>query len=187
MMHRVPEFVPHRSGVFALKNDRRKIVYVSWTQNLQKRSHAMSHMLLRHDRWLQHPKKIQPYWPIRDLPKHKSSEFIFVVERIVSPMPTLALQEVNKVQRRYQRQGYKIVSGNRATTGMVRVEGRKMRLAEAVREYSDDDYLTVYRRLERGWTTEQALGLEKPDPRWHTPKQKLRKQREKERYEMRVA
>jgi len=141
-------------------------------------------MLLRYDRWLRNPKKIQPYWPIRALPRHASKEFIFIVEAIVAT-PMRALEEVNRIQRKYQRLGFRIVGGNRATTGMVRVEGRKLRLAEAVRDYSDDDYITVYRRLERGWTVEQALGMEKPDPRWHMPKQKLRKQRERERYELR--
>ena len=35
-----------------------------------------------------------------------------------------------------------------------------MTLADAVRDYSDVKYLTVYRRVERGWTIRQALGLE---------------------------
>jgi hypothetical protein len=187
MMLRDPEFIPLRAGVFALVNERRRYAYVSYTQNLQKRSHSMSHMLLQYDKWLSKPKKIQPYWPIRDLPKHRSSEFSFVVESADSGLPTKALEEVTRVQRKYQRQGYRIVSGHRAATGMVRVEGRRMRLADAVRDYSDEDYITVYRRLQRGWTVEQALGLEPPAPRWHIARQKMRKQRERERYEMRAA
>jgi len=187
MMFRDPEFMPPKPGVFALRNDRRRVVYISWTQNLQKRSHSMSHMLLQYDRWLKSPKKkLVPYWPIRDLPKYQSKEFTFVVES-TAPLPTQALYGVVKVQQKYERKGYRIISGHRAVSGMVRVDGRRVKLAEAVREYSDDDYLTVYRRLQRGWTVEQALGIEKPDPRWHTPKQKLRKQRERERYEMRLA
>src|SRR5262245_10020099 len=113
MMTRVPEFVPLSAGVFALKNERRKVVYVSWTQNLQKRSHSMSHMLLQYDEWLRstekrHPSvagsararrhaKTMPYWPIRGLPKHASKEFTFVVEGADRALPTKALEEVNRV------------------------------------------------------------------------------------------
>jgi len=198
MMIRDPEFVPLQPGVFALKNERRKVVYVSWTQNLQKRSHSMSHMLLQYDKWLASTKpgprggavrpKTMPYWPIRDLPKHPSSEFVFKVEwSAVTHLPTHALQEVNRVQKKYQKLGYAIVTGHRATTGLVRVYGRRMKLSDAVRECSDEDYLTVYRRLQRGWTVEQSLGLEPPSPRWHKVKQKMRKAREKEWYEARAA
>jgi hypothetical protein len=93
------------------------------------------------------------------------------------------LGEVQKLQERYKRRGYKIVSGHRAASGMVRLEGRLMKLSEAVATYSDDAYLTVYRRLQRGWSVRQALGLDPPAPRWHTPKQAARRQRAQARAE----
>jgi hypothetical protein len=187
MMLRNPEFVPLKAGVFALCNDRRRVVYVSWTQNLQKRSHSMSHMLLQYDRWTKRGRGPMPYWPIRGLPKYRSGEFIFRVESTGVSLPVRVLEEVARVHRKYQRLGYQIVGGHRIASGKVRIDGKQMSLADAVRDYSDDDYLTVYRRLQRGWTIEQALGIEPPDPRWHKPKQRLRKERERERYEMRAA
>jgi hypothetical protein len=61
---------------------------------------------------------------------------------------------------------------------MVTINGKKLTLADAVREYSKVKYLTAYRRIERGWTARQALGLEPPAPRWHRPKQEERRARE---------
>jgi hypothetical protein len=178
MMVRFPEFIPLSAGVFALANERRKFVYVSYTQNLQKRSHSMSHMLLQYDAWLAKPKKVAPYWPIRDMPKRPSGEFIFVA---VPYRGADALGEVQKLQDKYRRRGYKIISGHRAASGMVRLEGRLMKLSAAVEQYSDEAYLTVYRRLQRGWSVRQALGLDPPAPRWHTTKQQARRARAAER------
>jgi hypothetical protein len=193
MMVRYPEFIPLSAGVFALANERRKFVYVSFTQNLQKRSHSMSHMLLQYDGWLASsnptPKgagkpaparraKTMPYWPIRDMPKRPSDEFIFVA---VPYRGADALGEVERLQDKYRRRGYKIIAGHRAASGMVRLEGRLMKLSAAVAAYSDEAYLTVYRRLQRGWSVRQALGLDPPAPRWHTAKQQARKARAAER------
>jgi hypothetical protein len=188
MMVRFPEFIPLSAGVFALANERRKFVYVSYTQNLQKRSHSMSHMLLQYDGWLASHSEVRgggrakgrtmPYWPIRDMPKRPSDEFIFVA---VPYRGADALGEVQKLQDKYRRRGYKIIAGHRAASGMVRLEGRLMKLSAAVEAYSDEAYLTVYRRLQRGWSVRQALGLDPPAPRWHTTKQAARKARAAER------
>lgn len=184
MMLRFPEFVPLRAGVFALVNERKKYAYISFTQNLQKRSHSMSHMLLQYDQWLAKPKKAQPYWPIRDMPKRPSDEFCFFAHPYSGPDP---LAEVHALQAKYERKGYKIVAGHRAASGVVRLNGKLMKLADAVADHSDVAYLTVYRRLQRGWTVRQALGLDPPSPRWHTGKQHERKVREARRASERAA
>jgi len=176
MMFREPDDIPLKPGVFALINRKRRFAYVSYTGNLQKRSHSMSHMLLSHD----HDPKV--YWPIRDLPKHPSDEYTFRVERLDERHDgENSLAAVANIQKRYMAKGYKIVSGHRATSPTVTLDGRKMTLAEAVRDYSQVKYLTAYRRIERGWTVRQALGLEPPAPRWHHAKQQERRERERER------
>lgn len=178
MMFREPDDIPLKPGVFALVNRRRKFAYVSYTGNLQKRSHSMSHMLLSHDG---NPKI---YWPIRDLPKHPSDEFTFRVERLDQKHDgDNSLAAVANVQKRYIAKGYRIITGHRATSPMVTLEGRKMTLADAVRDYSTVKYLTAYRRIERGWTVKQALGIDPPAPRWHKHKQAERRQREAARAE----
>lgn len=176
MMYREPDVIPLAAGVFALINRKRRFAYVSYTSNLQKRSHSMSHMLLAHDA---DPKV---YWPIKDLPKHPSDEFTFKVMVEGSfAHPNKAAEAVAAAQRKFVRKGYRLIAGQRATNPMVTLRGKRMTLADAVRETGKVKYLTAYRRLERGWTVEQALGLEPPAPRWHQGKQADRKAREAER------
>jgi len=176
MMYRQPDEIPLQPGVFALVNTKRRFAYVSYTGNLQKRSHSMSHMLLSHDA------DPNVYWPIRDLPKHPSDEYTFKVERLDSKHDgESSLSAVANVQKRYMAKGYRIVSGHRATSPTITLEGRKMTLADAVRDYSKSKYLTVYRRIERGWSIKAALGLEKPAPRWNHKLQEERRERQAQR------
>ena len=76
MMWRDPDEIPLQPGVFALVNKKRRFAYDSYTSNLQKRSHSMSHMLVGRDA------DPRSYWPIRDLPKHPSDEYVFRVMRV---------------------------------------------------------------------------------------------------------
>jgi hypothetical protein len=117
------------------------------------------------------------YWPIKDLPKHPSDEFVFMVMRTKDVTEDNAMAVVAQVQKQFAAKNYKIIDGQRAASPMVTLNGKKLTLAEAVRDYSKVKYLTAYRRLERGWTVEQALGLEPPAPRWHHGKQAERRAR----------
>lgn len=170
MMDREPPYVPAAAGVFALLNRKRRFAYVAYTSSLQKRSHSLAHMLASHDR---DPKS---YWPIRDLPKHPSDEFSFVV-LADAVKPDQSLGAVAVAQKAFAAKSYRIVGGHRAAAPLITFGGRKISLAVAVREHSDVVYITAYRRLMRGWTPRQALGLDPPDPRWHRQKQEERKAR----------
>jgi hypothetical protein len=175
VLYREPEFVPHLPGVFALVNRKRRYAYISFTTNLQKRSHSLSHMLVRRD------EDPNTYWPIRDLPKHPSDEHVFMVMKSKDITEANALAAVAAVERQFAQRGYKLIEGNRAASPTITLNGKKMTLAEAVSGHSKAKYLTVYRRLERGWTVEEALGLVPPAPRWHIGKQAERKAREAKR------
>lgn len=176
MMFREPAVVPLKRGVFALVNKKRRFAYIAFTSNLQKRSHSMSHMLLAQD------KSKKAYWPIKDLPKHPSDEFTFVVERQKGVTNENSMAQVALVQRAYQGKGYKVIDGQRSASPMVTYKGKKMSLVDAIKASgSKVKYLTAYRRLERGWSVEQALGLEAPAPRWHKKAQAERRAREAER------
>lgn len=174
MMYREPDVIPLSPGVFALLNRKRRFAYVSYTGNLQKRSHSMSHMLLSYDA------DTKSYWPIKDLPKHASDEYTFKV-MATGTKDVDALASIATAQRKFMSKGYRIIGGQRAASPMVTLKGRRMTLADAVREHSKVKYLTAYRRLERGWTIEQALGIDAPAPRWHQQKQAERKAREADR------
>ena len=172
-MHRDPITILPQPGVYALVNKGRKYAYVAHTVNLQKRSHSMSHMLMNADR---KPKKT--YWAIANLPRHPSDEFTFMV--LAMPVPKReAGSALQTAQRSLRAKGYRIVEGNQRNQTVV-WHGRAMPLTEALRvSGSTAKYLTAWRRIERGWTVEQALGLEEPDPRWDTNKAKERKDRAK--------
>lgn len=172
MLYREPENVPLKPGIFALVNRKRRYVYVSWTSNLQKRSHSISHMLLQQD---DNPKA---YWPLKDMPKHKSDEYVFMVMNSRTAKPENALALITNVQKQFEAKGYRIISGHRAGSPVITLAGNRITLSAAVKQTGKVKYLTAYRRLERGWTPEQALGLAPPAPRWHIQKQQARAKRE---------
>lgn len=173
MMYREPDEIPLQPGVFALLNRKRRFAYVSYTNSLQKRSHGMSHMLLNYDA------DPRCYWPIRDLPKHPSDEYVFkVMQADRRHTGDASLAAVASAQKKLLAQGFRIITGHRATSPTIVLDGRRMTLVDAVRDYSQIKYLTVFRRIERGWTLRQALGLDPPAPRWHRAKQAERRRRE---------
>jgi hypothetical protein len=171
MMSREPVTIPPQPGVYALVNRERKFAYVAHTVNLQKRSHSMSHMLVQADR-----KPKATYWAIAGLPRHPSDEFTFMV--LAAPVDKHdGAAAVLTAQRSLRAKGFKIIDGNRAST-MVVYKNKPMTLAEALRSANSTvKYLTAWRRVERGWSIEQALGLAAPDPRWDHTKSKERRRR----------
>lgn len=171
MMFREPVQVPAQSGVYALVNRKRRFAYVAYTGNLQKRSHSMSHMLLQQDQ------SKKSYWPIRNMPKHPSDEFTFLT--IIFPVtPANADEMIAKACEGFRERNYTIIEGNRMSVPMVTFKGKQMSVVEAIEaSRSKVKYLTVWRRIERGWTPEQALGLVPPAPRWDHIKQDERRRR----------
>src|SRR5215471_4188769 len=188
MMNRDPVTVLPQPGVYALVNKERKYAYVAHTVNLQKRSHSMSHMLMQADKYPPLPPVAErgnrakrrgaktTYWAIADLPRHPSDEFTFMV--LAMPVPKKdAGSAVLTAQRSLRAKGFKIIDGNRGNQTVV-YNGTPMPLAEALRlSGSNVKYLTAWRRIERGWTLMQALGLEDPDPRWNTKARAERRKR----------
>lgn len=170
MMLREPAAIPAERGVYALLNKKRRFVYVAYTKNLQKRSHSMSHMLMNYD------KSRKAYWPIRELPKHPSDEFTFAV-MARGCAPERALSAIAICQKGFTGKNYTIISGHRAGVPVITLQGRRINLTEAVRARPKLKYPTVYRRLQRGWSVRQALGLDPPDPRWDHDKQAQRRKR----------
>src|SRR5262245_1367698 len=127
MMSRIPPSIPPERGVFALLNSKRHFAYVAYTRNLQKRSHSMSHMLMNYD------KSRKAYWPIRELPKHPSDEYCFVV-LARGCAPERALHAIAIAQRGFLAKKFKVIPGHRAGTPTVKLNGRVQTLAAAVRD-----------------------------------------------------
>jgi hypothetical protein len=176
-MLREPVNIPAEPGVYALLNKKRRFAYVAFSGNLQKRSHSLSHMLLQNDATSGRAKQAKSYWPIRSLPRHDSNEYTFMV--LTTPcLPERALAAIAVAQRAFESRNYTVIEGHRAGAPMITFRGHRMTLVDALKAAGGKvKYLTAYRRLERGWSIEQALGLAPPAPRWDTDKQAERRAR----------
>jgi excinuclease UvrABC nuclease subunit len=170
-MQREPVLVPRKPGVFALVNKSKREAYVAFTSDLQKRSHSIAHML-------QNPKT---HWSIRNLGKDRAGAFTFIVvaedvEELKSP------RLVKHTEKEFLAKKYRIVEGARSTVPLVVYKGEEMPLTDAIaKSKCKAKYITVWRRLDRGWTVEQALDLEEPPVRWDPEQTRERRKRAEKR------
>jgi hypothetical protein len=167
VMQRDPVLIPRKPGVFMLLNKKRRFAYVAFTSDLQKRSHSLAHML-------QNPKT---HWSLKDLPKHPAGEFTFMVvadtinERAAARIIRAAEKEITD-------KSYRLITGSRGAVPMVVYKGEEMALVEAIAKAKCKiKYITVWRRIDRGWTIEQALGTEPPPTRWDPEQTAARRKR----------
>jgi len=167
VMQRDPTLIPRKPGVFMLINKRRRRVYVAYTSDLQKRSHSLAHMLQNQ----------KTHWSIKDLPKHPAGEFTFqVVEQDVTARS--AKKVVELAEEAAAKKGYKVVGGSRSAVPAVTWDGRTMPLTEAMKlARTKAKYITVWRRLDRGWTIAQALGVDAAPARWDPAQTRQRRRR----------
>jgi hypothetical protein len=155
VMQRDPVLIPRRSGVFILRNKKRRLAYVAFSSDLQKRSHSLAHML-------SNPKT---HWSIRDMPKHPAGEFTFSV--LSESTEEQAAKIMTAAARQISAQKYRLVGGSRAAMPTIVLNGVSLPLTDAIaRSKCKEKYITVWRRLDRGWTPEQALGIDPPPVRW---------------------
>ena len=167
VMQREPVQVPRKAGIFALINSKRRFAYVAFTTDLQKRSHSLAHML-------QNPKT---HWSIKDLPRHDPGEYLLVVLHEDTP-PERAARLVTSTQRTFVEKRYRIVTGARSAVPLVTFKGEEMPLTEAIAHSKcRAKYITVWRRLERCWTIEQALEVADPTTRWDPNAVRARRKR----------
>jgi len=167
VMQRDPVLIPRKPGVFMLLNRKRRLAYVAYTSDLQKRSHSLAHML-------QNPKT---HWSLKDLPRHPPGEFTFMVvadtinERAAARIIRAAETEIAA-------KNYRLVSGSRGAVPMVTFKGEAMPLTEAIdKAKCKAKYITVWRRIDRGWTVEQAVDLEDPPTRGDPDQTQARRKR----------
>lgn len=171
VMQRDPVLIPRKPGVFVLINKRRRKVYVAFTSDLQKRSHSLAHMLQNQ----------KTHWSIKDLPKHPAGEFTFQV--VSTDVRRASAERVIKLaEKQAAEKGYTVVGGSRSAVPLVTYLGETMPLTQAMDHAKcRTKYITVWRRIDRGWTVEQALGLEAPPARWDPSQTKARLKRQAKR------
>jgi hypothetical protein len=167
VMQRDPVQVPRKSGIFALLNSRRRFAYVAYTSDLQKRSHSLAHMLQNQ----------KTHWSIKDLPQHPAGEYLFLVLH-EDTSPERAQRLVTATQKQFTEKRYTIVSGARSAVPLVTFKGQEMPLTDAIKiAKCKTKYITVWRRLERGWSVAQALDVEPHPVRWDPESTKSRLKR----------
>lgn len=167
VMQREPVSVPRKPGIFALVNSKRRFAYVAFTSDLQKRSHSLAHML-------QNPKT---HWSIKELPRHDADEYLFLVLH-EDTTPARAKKLVSATQREFTSKRYRIIGGSRSAVPLVNFKGEDVPLTEAITmSKCRAKYITVWRRLERGWTIEQALEIADPPTRWDPDAVRTRRKR----------
>lgn len=167
VMQRDPVQIPRKAGIFALINSRRRFVYVAFTADLQKRSHSLAHML-------QNPKT---HWAIKDLPMHPPGEYLFMVLH-EGTSPSRAARLVSATQTEFLSKKYKVIAGSRSAVPLVSFRSTEMPLTEAITlAKCKAKYITVWRRLERGWTIEQSLDVAAPPTRWDPDETRARRKR----------
>jgi hypothetical protein len=160
-MIRDPVEVPRKPGIFALMSKSARVAYVAYTSDLQKRSHSLSHMV----------QNSKTHWSIKNLPKLAPDEFIFMVlHEDVRPERAAKLVAATKDLMRARK--YRVIEGARSPTPLIRIklnggQAVAMSIPEAMKKTKcRSHYITVWRRIERGWTPEQALDIDDPPVRW---------------------
>lgn len=161
VMGRDPVHIQGVPGVFALTNKSRRLAYIAWTKNLQKRSHALAHMLDTGKS------------SIRDLPmvdsdgkKIKPDEYTFIVLR-ENVSDADADKAMARLRKPFEEKRYRLIDGSRSPIPILELDGETMTLTDAIAKYAPKlKYTTAWRRLQRGWTAEQVLGMEEAPPRW---------------------
>jgi len=168
VMRRDPSDLPRKPGVFVLLNNKsHRCGYVAYASDLQKRAHSFAHML-------QNPKT---HWAIRDLPKAPAGEWVYtMIEE--TPSRAAADRLIRLTKKSLAQKKYRVIEGGRRAMPLVTLNGTAMPLTEAIlKAKCSDAYITVWRRLDRGWTAEQALGLADPPARWDTIENARRRRR----------
>ena len=159
VMRREPTLVPRKPGVFVLLNSKsRRCGYVAYTTDLQKRSHSLAHMLQNQ----------KTHWSIAELPKAPADEWCFTV--IEADIDRQRGERVIKnTEKALLAKRFRVVKGSRGAVAMVTYPGgnTRMSLTEAIQKAKcKSKYITVWRRIDRGWSVAQALELEEAPPRW---------------------
>jgi hypothetical protein len=109
---------------------------------------------------------------IKALPMHDPGEYMFIVLK-ENVTDEAAEKSIAQLKRPFEDKSYSLIDGMRSPIPMVDFKGEKMTLTEAIdiacKGRKKIKYTTAWRRLQRGWTIEQTLGLEDAPPRWGKP------------------
>jgi hypothetical protein len=147
-----PSPMPLKSAILLLLHKRRKAAFIGYTINARGRAAVLS-SAIRHRETMERAH-------LRDLPEGDIRDFVLLATH-VGIEAKKANAAVEKLQKKFERDGYKLFGGTRSAQPLITLNGRRMSIVEAMREAKcKAGYQTVYRRVQRGWPVKQALDLE---------------------------
>jgi hypothetical protein len=147
-----PSPMPLKPAVLILLHRRRKMAFVSFTSNARGRAAVLASAIRHRDS--------AKRGHLKDLPDGDIKDFALLATNIGLEAKK-ANKTVEKLQKKMERDGFKLFGGTRSAIPKVSLNGRRMSLVEAMAEAKcKAGYQTVYRRVQRGWPVRQALDLE---------------------------
>jgi hypothetical protein len=146
-----PSPLPLKPAILLLMHKRRKAVFVSYTSNARGRAAVLANAIRHRDSLKRNH--------LRDLPEGEVGDFVILATRIGLD-PKDGDEAVEKMQRKMERDGYRLFGGTRSAQPKVFLNGRRVSLVQAMEEAKTKaGYQAVYRRIQRGWPVKQALEL----------------------------
>src|SRR5262245_25860410 len=146
-----PSPLPLQPAILSLVNKRRRAVFVSYTTNARGRAAVFASAI-------RHRKKAERNH-LSDLPEGDINEFVVLCTSI-GIEARKGDAAVERMQRAFEKRGYKLFGRPRSAVPAVVLNGKRMSIAEAMEvSGTKSNYQTVYRRIQRGWSTKEALDL----------------------------
>jgi hypothetical protein len=146
-----PSPLPLKPAILILLHRRKKAMFIAYTTNARGRAAVLATMI-------RHRKTKRNH--LRDLPDGDIRDFTVVATKLDLDKRE-ADDAVVRLQRHYERKGFRMFGGPRSALPKVLLNGRRMTIVDAMEEAgTKDNYQTVYRRIQRGWPVKQALGME---------------------------
>ena len=154
-----PNPMPLKPAILLLLHKRRKQVFISYTTNARGRTAVLASMI-RHrpgSKSTKRAKVIRNH--LRDLPEGDVKDFA-VLALNIGLEARKANAMIEKLQRKFERDGYTLFGGARSAIPKVVLDGKRMSIVDAMAQAkAKDSYQTIYRRIQRGWPVKEALGL----------------------------
>lgn len=146
-----PSPMPLAPAILVLMHKRRRQAFIGYSNNARGRAAVLASAIRhRSDAKRQH---------LRDLPPGEIGDFALMALHVGLDKRE-ADDKVEKLQRKFERDGFKLFGGSRSALPKVTLDGKRMSIVEAMEvSKCKENYQTVYRRIQRGWKVKEALGL----------------------------
>jgi len=146
-----PSPMPLAPAILILMHKRRRSAFIAYSSNARGRAAVLASSIRhRDDAERNH---------LRDLPPGDITDFALMAVNVGLDRKE-ADDKVEKLQRKFERDGFKLFGGSRSAMPKITLDGKRMSIVEAMEVAKcKENYQTVYRRIQRGWKTKEALGL----------------------------